>query len=132
MSPPNVHLPCTVRAAAGSEGGAAPATVAIVKPEGRAELHLLNGRLILNDTTDARVCSSASSVAAALPVSQDAGLTFCGPRDGYSILFEDENGGQQISLTISSDGTTLSVDGGPLVIDGTDVKATQMACGTLT
>ena len=93
--------------------------ISLVKPEGKAELHLLGEQLRLSDGTDARAepgatlsCGTGTPFAWSAPsrlATVELGLLE-GGSPAYFVL-ESENDGERISLSFDSINGTLTVGG---------------------
>ena len=110
---------------------ASPNTLSLVKPEGRAELHLLGQQLLLSDGTDAQLsCGTGTPVAWNAPSS----LTTLelGMLEGASpghIVLESAHDGERISLSVDSAASTLTVGGATrLMVGGVDVREGLRSC----
>ena len=111
-----------------------PARVTLVKPRGASEVHLLGGRLLLADATDARW-----SCGGGIGGNGDGGLNSSQPLTTLKLdsaagavleLMQEEDGaGGTVALAISASGAVFTVRGAArLMVDGTDVAQKQRSC----
>ena len=110
---------------------ASPHSISLVKPEGKAELHLLGQQLLLSDGTDASLsCGSGTPVAwnaSSAPTTLELGMLE-GASPGHIVL-ESEHDGERISLSVDTAASTLTVGGATrLMVGGVDVRESLRSC----
>ena len=139
--------------AEGIEGEA----LSLVKPAGASEVHLLGGRLLLDDGADARWSCSGGDGGGGLGLSADAPLsTLEFDSGGGAVILLSQDGqaaatgtgtgtttgtgtgtggggssssSSSVALAISASRATLSMRGtARLMVDGTDVRPRQLSC----
>lgn len=124
--------------------GAGQGSVALARPNGTDELHLLGGRLLLSDGTDARWNCGGDSVMGwgntawltAMKMLKTMGLVteveFGLPEDSTgSVLLRlgGEAGENIVTLGVDAGGAALTVGGAQrLLVDGVDVREKWQAC----
>ena len=126
------------------------AELSLVKPAGVSEVHVLGGRLLLDDGTDARWSCSGGGGGDGLGLSADAPLStleFGSSRGAILLLAQygqaaasagadagtggggGSSSSSSVALAISASGATLSMRGtARLMVDGTDVAQMQRSC----
>ena len=109
--------------------------IALIKPFGSRQLHLLGGaRLLAANGTDvvaactsnpawAAAATSWAAVGVATRSAQSTQLVFSSP--SARILFQDAEGasGRSDAVALVFDGTTVRVQGGGLIVGGVDVRS---------
>ena len=112
-----------------------PARVTLVKPRGASEVHLLGGRLLLADATDARWSCGGGGGSGGLNSSEPLTTLKLGSAAGAVLeLTQEENGaGGTVALAISPSGAELTVRGAVrLMVDGADVAQRHRSCASAT
>ena len=115
-----------------------PATLSLVKPDGRAELHVLSGRLLLSDGLDARWhCGAASHNTWASPPFPVSSFEFAPSSNSNgraAVLLGGADGDAQhlVTLTAHMDASgepALTIGGASrLIVDGVDVRERWQSC----
>ena len=121
--------------ARGSPAAAEPARITLVKPRGASEVHLLGGRLLLADATDARWSCGGGGGSGGLNSSEPLTTLKLGSAAGAVLeLTQEENGaGGTVALAISPSGAELTVRGAVrLMVDGADVAQRHRSCASAT
>ena len=108
-------------------------SVALARPSGRAELHVLGGQLLLSDGADARWhCGAGAPVTWSSPQPDLRGVDFRLPEGSTgSVLlrFGGEDGEALVSLGVDAGAKALTVGGAQqLLVDSVDLRKTWQAC----
>ena len=122
-------------------GAAAERALSLVKPRGAPEVHLLGGRLLLDDATDARwSCGGGGGGAnrsGGLNSSEPLATLKLASASGAVLELTQDGAGSTVALAISAGSSAgsaaLTVRGAArLMVDGTDVVQRQRRCASAT
>ena len=95
--------------ARGSPAAAEPARITLVKPRGASEVHLLGGRLLLADATDARwSCGGGSGGSGGLNSSEPLTTLKLGSAAGAVLELTEEENGAGGTVALAPTGTVTS------------------------
>jgi len=125
-----VRTTCEMQTICDSE----PVPLSLVRPVGvGSEVHLLRGRLLLRDGTDASLgCDSGTDASWAMPepfLPMDFGLLNSSSNAVITLHSEQEGGQPLVTLTIPADAGALTIGGATrLMVDGIDVRGKWGRC----